>query len=863
MKYWGKGLRAILSAAVLWQAFSANAFAAEPAVVAWPAPTQSSKPWARWWWPASAVDRAHLTTQLEALTAAGIGGVEITPIYGARGYEDRYLDFLSPQWVAMLDHTTREAARLDLGVDMATGTGWPFGGPDVSATQGSSSIALVDGRLAGKPTAMKVKRPAPGGEGLVLDPYSPEALSAYLQRFSTALAPLPRGALRAQFHDSFEYFDASWSPLLPQKFQQLNGYDIQTYAGEIMGEKRIDGDTLGRIKGDYRRTLAALHLEYIERWVEWSHAHGFRARNQAHGAPGNLLDLYAAADIPETESFGMTQLPIAGLRVDSTGANIDSDPPLNLIGRFASAAAHVAGHPLAASETLTWLRENFHETPAAAKPQIDRLFIAGINHIFYHGVSYSPEDAPWPGWFFYAASQINPNNPLWDGYAAMNRYVGRVQSVLQAGAPDNEVLLYWNFDELADEPRWLMRQYGMHENVWLTGSLTALLASNLLAAGYGFDLVSDAQLNQLEVARGRLIAPGGSYKVVLVPSAWRIPVATMARLIELKRQGATVVFEKLPLDVPGFGQLAHRREQLNKLLRSPEIATTPVVFSIYAELSTHQVAYEPASRVGLGWARRARADGHDYFFVNNRATAFDGWLRLGTDAAQALLFDPLTGAIGMGAARRTRGHSSVYLQLESGQSMIVRTLPKPAKLVTPPWRYVRPAAEGIAPLGEWQLTFLKGGPALPNPARLARPVSWTTLADPEAQRFAGTARYRLEFEAPEVQADEWLLDLGDVREAASVTLNGTKIGDAWSLPFRLRLGSALKPGANVLEIDVSNLPANRIRDLDLRKVDWKIMRDINLASIKYRALDASGWEIAPSGLLGPVRLVPLKVVRPR
>ncbi|MEO8064997.1 MAG: hypothetical protein ABI821_19875 [Pseudomonadota bacterium] len=68
---------------------------------------------------------------------------------------------------------------------------------------------------------------------------------------------------------------------------------------------------------------------------------------------------------------------------------------------------------------------------------------------------------------------------------------------------------------------------------------------------------------------------------------------------------------------------------------------------------------------------------------------------------------------------------------------------------------------------------------------------------------------------------------------------------------------------NSLEIEVSNLPANRIRDLDIRKVDWKIMRDISLASLKYGKFDASGWAAAPSGLLGPVMLVPLDLVRPR
>ena len=135
-------------------------------------------------------------------------------------------------------------------------------------------------------------------------------------------------------------------------------------------------------------------------------------------------------------------------------------------------------------------------------------------------------------------------------------------------------------------------------------------------------------------------------------------------------------------------------------------------------------------------------------------------------------------------------------------------------------------------------------------------ASWTTLDDPEAQRFAGTARYRVKFDAPAKRADDWELDLGDVRETARVTLNGKRVATAWSLPFKVRL-DGLKPRGNVLEIEVTNLPANRIRDLDLRKVTGSIMRDINLVSVKYQPLDASGWEIEPSGLLGPVTLVPL------
>ncbi len=829
---------------------------------AWPALTRTAKPWTRWWRPGSAVERGELSRQLELLAAANIGGVEITPIYGAQGAESRYLDFLSPRWVEMLEHSAREAARLDLGVDMATGTGWPFGGPWVSAGDASSNLRLADGRLAGVPTVMKVKRAAPGGEGLVLDPYSTEALGRYLEPFTRAFATLPRGLLRAQFHDSFEYYNAAWTSSLPAVFEQLNGYDIQKFAAELVGEKPVDEDTLSRLKGDYRRTLARLHLDYVRHWVDWSRAQGFIARNQAHGAPGNLLDLYAIADIPETESFGQTALSIAGMRADAAGSTVDPDPPLGLVGRFASSAAHVAGRALASSETLTWLRENFREAPWQAKPQIDRLFVGGINHIFYHGMTYTPADAGWPGWFFYAATQMGPNNPLWRDFAAMNGYVARVQSVLQAGSPDNELLLYWPFDELSDDAKGMMRQYGVHQNEWLKDTAFARVALELLAAGYSFDFVSDAQLAALEWRDGALVAPGGRYRAVVVPRTWRMAPATLRTLQALLARGAPVLLEALPEDVPGLGSLAGRRAEL-AALRADAGLRKAAVGDVRPALARLPLAREGAAAAGLGYVRRGRPDGHDYFFVNLTGKPFDGWLQLGTAADAAMLLDPLSGRAGMAAIRRGAGRNAqVYLQLASGESLLLRTQrPRAQQRAAAPWRYVARASTGTELRGPWRVEFLRGGPALPAGAELATLGSWTGLPGEPAQSFAGTARYRIEFDAP-APAGEWLLDLGDVRESALVRLNGRDVGMAWSLPFAVRLGG-LQPRGNVLEIEVTNLPANRVRDLDRRKVQWKIMRDINLASLRYGKLDASTWEIAPSGLLGPVRLVPLAGVTPR
>ena len=90
--------------------------------------------------------------------------------------------------------------------------------------------------------------------------------------------------------------------------------------------------------------------------------------------------------------------------------------------------------------------------------------------------------------------------------------------------------------------------------------------------------------------------------------------------------------------------------------------------------------------------------------------------------------------------------------------------------------------------------------------------------DPEAKRFAGTARYTINFDHPTGEADDWVLDLGRVCEAAHVKINGRDAGAAWCAPWLVNVGKFLQPGRNTLEVEVTNLAINRVRDLDIRQV---------------------------------------------
>ena len=105
---------------------------------------KEAKPWAYWWWMGSSVTPADITANLEEYNRAGLGGLHIIPIYGEQGDESNFIDFLSPKWMEMLKHTLAEAERLGLGIDMTSGTGWPFGGPGIGEEHAAKAFDVIE-----------------------------------------------------------------------------------------------------------------------------------------------------------------------------------------------------------------------------------------------------------------------------------------------------------------------------------------------------------------------------------------------------------------------------------------------------------------------------------------------------------------------------------------------------------------------------------------------------------------------------------------------------------------------------------------------------------------------------------------------
>jgi hypothetical protein len=222
----------------------------------------------------------------------------------------------------------------------------------------------------------------------------------------------------------------------------------------------------------------------------------------------------------------------------------------------------------------------------------------------------------------------------------------------------------------------------------------------------------------------------------------------------------------------------------------------------------------------------------------------------------------MTGMSGHAETTLENGKIRLRLQVNSGGSLILRTTSQESKL--DPWIYEEEAGASLTLTGTWQLTFLKGGATLPATTKMQAPVFWTDLSDSAYQEFSGTARYRLSFDRPEGAVSRWHLDLGQVKESATVFLNDQRIGTAVGPRYRFVFDDQLLADQNTLDIEVSNSMANRIISLEKKGVEWKIFYNINFpARLREnlgddRLFTAVHWSPFPSGLAGPVTLTPLK-----
>ena len=855
-------------------AMSLNMFAQQ-----WPVPNQEAKPGTRWWWLGSAVTENDLKWNLRQFADHGIGAIEITPIYGVQGNEKNNIPFLSPRYMEILKYVNAECKADGIEFDMATGTGWPFGGPWVPLDESASQMLIIDTTVVGKKIkaldlrpiekkrkntslvgiyafsegkflkittplvegtlttklpskgtwriialyqkkgVMAVKRAAPGGAGFVIDHFDKQAVTNYLKHIEEAFEKTGTPYPHTFFNDSYEVSESDYTPTLFQEFYNRRGYSL-----EENFDKLVDGDT--KVVADYRETLGDMLLDNFTRtWTAWAHSHGAITRNQAHGSPANLIDCYAAVDIPEIEGFGLTNFGIKGLRQDP-GKTRKNDSDFSML-KYAPSAAHIMGKPYTSSETFTWLTEHFRTSLSQMKPDMDLMFCAGVNHMFFHGTAYSPQHETWPGWRFYASIDMSPNNTIWRDAPYFMKYVERCQSMLQMGRPDNDFLTYLPIHDM-----WAKRSTGkrlMQFSIHAMGKLAPEFVKCIDAidqAGFDCDYISDRILLDTYYNNGMLHTPGGTtYKGLVIPSADNILTpAVKAHIEKLKAQGANII-----------------------------------VGTSEADLTKAAKAEKMKTELGLKLIRRSNDKGHHYFIANLTPNDIQAYTTLAVPMATAMWFVPMTG-------NRQRAEicgDSILVNLRSGESIILQTFNHKdealsKELASLPvrgeWKKTSPI---VKTLNNWKLSFTEATPAISKTYNLDTTKAWENLDD-STRTLMGTGVYEctINLSAAELKkGNSWTIDLGDVRESARVYVNDSLIGCAWAVPYRLSFANILHKGNNKIRIEVTNLPANRISELDRQGYKWRKFDEINVVDINYKKTSYADWTPVASGLNSEVKLI--------
>jgi hypothetical protein len=699
-----------------------------------------------------------------------------------------------------------------------------------------------------------VERAAPGGEGYAIDHFSAGAIRHYFKNFDEAFKGHDISYIRALFNDSYEVDDArgqsNWTPNFLAEFKKRRGYDLQNYLPALF--QKAGADTNSRVIYDYRTTIGELILEdFTQEWKKWGTTKGAVIRNQSHGSPGNLLDLYGAVDIPETEGNDVLRY------------------------KFATSVSNVMGKPLTSSESATWLNEHFLSSWGDVKKAIDLYWLGGVNHVFYHGVSYSPKAEQWPGWLFYAAVHFQQTNPQWKDFHALNEYIARTQAFLQSGKPDNDVLVYYPLaDRYSDPGRALLQHFdGMEKE--FAGTDFAKVSEWMEQHDYSFDFFSDKQLQNISGAGNSLLTGGNQYQTILLPANEYISEKSFQKIFDLAKKGATIlVYKNLPKDVPGFYKLNERRASYRGLISQLQFKNHEgiqkasigrgsflVGDDLEELLKSGRIRDESFHKNGLQFIRRKKTDGATYFVNNRSEKEVNGWIPFNAKATSVAMFDAMNVKSGLADWRKKEdGTIEVRLQLKPFESIIVQLFN--SKKTGAKFPYLHIDGEAVPVTGEWTLTFLNGGPSIPATVKINNLVSWTLLDGESYKNFSGTAKYSISFPKPQGKHAAWLLDLGKVNETAEVILNGKKIATLIGPNFTVAIPSSDLKENNTLEIIVANLMANRIIYMDKNNILWKKFYNTNMPARKREnskngLFDASHWEPLSSGLLGPVTITAL------
>ncbi|MBC7653192.1 MAG: glycosyl hydrolase [Oligoflexus sp.] len=726
-----------------------------------------------------------------------------------------------------------------------------------------------------------VTRPAPvPGLGFESDKFDTTAIKSHLDNYVGKLIektgkPNPKlaGGLKMLHMDSWEMGAQNWTINFREEFEKRRGYDPQpfypVYLGNIVESREISERFLWDLRQTSMELILENHAGYVKNY----------AKKYGLGLSIEPYDMNPTADM-ELGNIGdvvMAEFWSPGFFNTSFGAV------------EASSIAHIKGQSLVPAESFTGdKKEGFTQYPGSMKNQGDWAFGAGINKFYYHTFQHqSLADSLKPGMTMgQYGVHWDRNQTWWPMVGPYHDYVSRSQFLLQQGRTVADVL-------------YLSPEGSPHV---FKAPISSFDGEAYFPdrKGYSFDACAPSQLYNAKVVNGQIVfLSGANYKILVMPFSYTITPQLLQKIYDMINSGATIVGVP-PKRAPGLNNYPQSDQEIKNLVK--KIWKTDVVPIIETKITVGKgkiiwggdinfkadtilyPKYETTANIlksmelpvdfnsnsgDLRFTHRTSKDFDIYFVANRSDKKITDTCTFRSINDKPQLWDAVSGEIrALPQFKQKNGTTTIPMSFNPYESFFVvfskHNLSK-NKLYDDNFPLEK---ELITLTGSWDVSF---DPKWGGPKNIIfdQLQDWATNTDKGIKNYSGIANYTKNFILPTIPNSlsnhRILIDLGEVENMATVTINGKYVGTVWT-NNALDITDFVNKGENKLEISVANLWPNRlIGDQALpddgpkngKWPDWLLKgekRPSNRFSFvayqHYKATDP----LLKSGLLGPVKI---------
>lgn len=634
----------------------------------------------------------------------------------------------------------------------------------------TEAIDIEDARIM----IFKVKK-----EGTYPDLLNPESTREFIrlthEEYKTVVGAYFGNTIQMTFTDEAQAANPGWTNDLVKDFKEKYLYDIRNELPSIF---EGDSENDKKVRIDYFNWWSQRHADaYYGEIQAWCHKNNLLSSGHLNGEDateyarrygyGHPLRALRRMDVPGVDVIWRQIWP---------GSNNHHFP------KYASTVSHQAGMPWALTESFAVYGSGL--TPAQMKWISDYQYVRGINLMVMSNYPLSQED-----WFLgHIRPMSGTGDPLWQYMDNYHGYIGRLGYLLSLGKPAIKTAVYYPI-----------------RDIWAGGSELDLICSSndelvnvLLENQIDFDFIDDDALENEStiVVNGNIIVGPMEYNAICVSHNQYMPEKSVRKLEEFINTGGKVFWiNNAASGLKPDGIIESAMSQLPSHL-------TP---TIDLKVANNKI------RV----CKRNLANSSTLYFVTNEDTCETSCVLQFNDTHAIMQLDPETGKIWIPSkAIRTSTGWEIALNLKFAGSCVFvfsdenyPTVSEPAmpdtvlQTISNGWTCRKTKSFELSDHGIDVREF--------SSERLKN-IDLGDWRQVQGDIYSGDVEYIVKFRTTKfVKKNAKVIDLGDVRYACQVSLNGEPIGKKIWNPFVFDIRGKIKEGDNVLKVTVTNTLANQ------------------------------------------------------